>query len=211
MKINKMRNEIFQESKSFASKNGWNNNIFKDISKKMNLNYFEIRALFPDGYTTLVNMYLNEINQQMIKESHNIDLIRLRVHERVKELIILRLKIMSKDKRLLSKTFSYLMLPSNYKLASMNLFKTVDEIWYLTGDTSSDFNYYTKRLILSKVYTITLIHFINNTNIEDTIVVLNKQLAKVSKIPKIKEKIMNLKKFSPHIFKIVKGFSFIKQ
>ena len=126
MKINKMKNEIFQESKSFASKNGWSNNIFKDISKKMNLNYFEIMALFPEGYVTLLNMYLNEINQKMIKESKNIDLIRLRVHERVKELIILRLKIMSKDKRLLSKTFSYLMLPSNYKLASMNLFKTVD-------------------------------------------------------------------------------------
>ena len=211
MKINKMKNEIFQESKSFASKNGWSNNIFKDISKKMNLNYFEIRALFPEAYVTLLNMYLNEINQKMVKESKNIDLIRLRVHERVKELIILRLKIMSKDKRLLSKTFSYLMLPGNYKLASMNLFKTVDEIWYLTGDTSSDFNYYTKRLILSKVYTITLIHFMNNANIEDTIVVLNKQLAKVSKIPKIKETIKDLKNFSPNILNFVKGFSFIKR
>ena len=211
MKINKMKNEIFQESKSFASKNGWSNNIFKDISKKMNLNYFEIRALFPEGYVTLLNMYLNEINQKMVKESKNIDLIRLRVHERVKELIILRLKIMSKDKRLLSKTFSYLMLPSNYKLASMNLFKTVDEIWYLTGDTSSDFNYYTKRLILSKVYTFTLIHFMNNANIEDTIVILNKQLAKVSKIPKIKETIKDLKNFSPNILNFVKEFSFIKR
>ena len=32
------------------------------------------------------------------------------------------------------------------------LFKIADEIWFLSGDKSTDYNYYTKRIILMKIY-----------------------------------------------------------
>ena len=33
-----------------------------------------------------------------------------------------------------------------------NLYKTVDNMWYLAGDNSTDFNFYTKRLTLALIY-----------------------------------------------------------
>ena len=211
MNINNFKNKIYKESKLYASKNGWQRDIFNYISKKLNLDYKKIHVFFPEGYVTLINMYLDEINEKMTNDSKKINLIRLRTRERIRELIILRLRIMQKEKKLISKTFFHLSLPNNHILSSTHLFKTADQIWYLAGDSSTDFNFYTKRLILSKIYTVTLFHFINNNNLEETIRVLDKQLEKVSKIPKIKRMVKDIKILTPKILNLSKRFSFIKQ
>ena len=43
-------------------------------------------------------------------------------------------------------------LPQNVAGSASALAKLVDEIWYLVGDRSMDFSYYTKRGLLSGVY-----------------------------------------------------------
>ena len=40
------------------------------------------------------------------------------------------------------------------------LFNISDEIWYLTGDKSTDFNFYSKRFILMNIYLNSLIYFL---------------------------------------------------
>ena len=40
------------------------------------------------------------------------------------------------------------------------LFKIADEIWFLSGDKSTDYNYYTKRIILMKIYALTFSFFV---------------------------------------------------
>ena len=59
MNIDKIKNQIFLEAKIYVSKNSWNNNIFNDLSKKLNINLNRINAIFPEGHNTLINMYLN--------------------------------------------------------------------------------------------------------------------------------------------------------
>ena len=66
-------------------------------------------------------------------------------------------------------------------------------------------------LILASIYSTTIIHFINNDNFEETISLLNKQLKKVSKIPKIKERLSDYIKLASHFVKLGKKFSFSKQ
>ena len=118
---------------------------------------------------------------------------------------------MAKEKDLISKTFLHLLLPNNYKFSSKNLYRTVDQIWFLAGDNSTDFNFYSKRIILASIYTSAMIHFINNDNMDGTIFLLNKLLRKVSKIPKIKSNINSFTKIIPQIFQLGKKFNFVKQ
>ena len=172
MNLEKIRNNIMQEAKLSVVKYGWNENLFLNISRNSRFKLEEIKILFPDGYKSVLQMYLDEINDIMTKESEKINLIRLRVHERIKEIIILRLRLISKNKKLIHKTFLHLLLPANYKIASKNLYKTVDQIWFIAGDNSHDFNFYTKRAILASVYTSVIVHFINNENLDDTIFLL---------------------------------------
>ena len=211
MNLKKLRNNIFKEAKMSVLKHGWNENLFDNIANESAYTYEEIYSLFPEGYTYIIQMYLEEIDEEMTKESKKINLISLKIHERIRELCILRLNIMAKDKDLFSKTLLHLLLPHNYKFSSKNLYKTVNQMWFLAGDNSTDFNFYSKRIILASVYTSIIIHFINNDNMDETLILLNKLLRRVSKIPKIKNNISNFTKIIPQIFKLGKKFNFAKQ
>ena len=98
MQIKKIRYQVLEDSKPIIKKYGWNENLFKRISKVLRYNYEYIQALFPNGYVDLLQLYLDDINLTMTKESKKIDLLRLKIHERIRELIILRLNIMTRDK-----------------------------------------------------------------------------------------------------------------
>ena len=73
-------------------------------------------------------------------------------------------------------------------------------MWYLAGDNSTDFNFYTKRLILSGIYTNALFFFFSKEMkyVEENI---DKNLKKISKIPKIKERIPFFKNNAPKFLK----------
>ena len=211
MNLNKIRKEILIDAKPHVAKYGWSKSIFNKIAKNSKYENTIILKLFPEGYLSLIQLYLDEINIQMTEESKKKTMLRLKVHERIRELCILRLNIMQKEKKIIKKTFFHLLLPSNSTFCLKNLYKTVDQIWYLAGDCSTDFNFYSKRAILASIYTATIIHFVNNDDLEKTIKLLNKQLKRVSKIPKIKEKLNSFTKLVPQLLKLGKNFNFIKQ
>ena len=211
MNLNKIRKEVLSDSKTYVIKYGWNEKMFSKVAKNSKYDTAVVLSLFPEGYISLIQVYLDEINAKMTKESKKLNLIRFKVHERIRELCILRFKIMTKEKKIVCKTFLHLLLPNNYNFSLKNLYKTVDQIWYLAGDSSTDFNFYSKRAILASIYSTTIMHFINNDNFEETINLLNKQLKKVSKIPKIKERLSDYIKLASHFVKLGKKFSFSKQ
>tara|TARA_Y100000590_G_scaffold364578_1_gene423041 strand:- start:18 stop:650 length:633 start_codon:yes stop_codon:yes gene_type:complete len=210
MNLNQKRKQIFNDVKNYVEVNGWNKEIFLNL-KNSNFDYNEIISLFPNGYLSTIQMYLDDINSKMALESKKLNLIQLRLHERVRELCILRLNIMQKEKKFVVKTYNHLCLPQNYKFSSKNLYKTIDQIWFLSGDNSTDFNFYTKRIILAGIYTSTMIHFINNENIDGTIDFLNNQLKKVKYIPKFKNRINDIVKILPQILKYKKKFNEFRQ
>ena len=92
---------------------------------------------------------------------------------------------------MIRRTFNILILPQNFILGTKTLYKLVDNIWYLAGDKSTDYNYYTKRSILASIYIITLIRWLNDEskNLNKTEKLIKKLLNKTSYIPKIKNKL----------------------
>ena len=81
-------------------------------------------------------------------------------------------------------------------------------MWYISGDNSTDFNFYTKRMILSGVYSSVILHFINNDSLLETEKKLDNNLLKISKIPMIKEKIQLYKKSLPSFLRLIKTYGF---
>ena len=92
------------------------------------------------------------------------------------------------------------MLPTNNKISKKSLYNSVNTMWYLAGDNSTDFNFYTKRLILSGVYTNALFVFFSKEmkHVEENI---DKNLKSISKIPRIKERISFIKDNAPKFLK----------
>lgn len=68
--------------------------------------------------------------------------------------------------------------PLNFANSVENLADLCDEIWFLAGDSSTDFNWYTKRMILSAVYTSTEMFMTQDQSdgFKDTFEFLNRRL-----------------------------------
>jgi ubiquinone biosynthesis protein COQ9 len=84
-----------------------------------------------------------------------------------------------------------LALPFNGPLALRLLYRTVDAIWYAAGDTSTDFNFYSKRALLGGVFSSTMLYWLNDRSPDDeaTWAFLERRLADVMRFEKLKANI----------------------
>ena len=91
------------------------------------------------------------------------------------------------------KFFKKVLKPNSILGANKILFKIADEIWFLAGDKSTDYNYYTKRIILMKIYAITFSFFVfdDSKNLEKTKKFLDKEINLVLKFGSLKKKLKN--------------------
>ena len=191
--------KIFELTKKIVSIDGWSENILVKLASK-NIDSSELAYFFPNGYKDIFKFSLDEINNSLEIKISKTNIINLPLNKRIKKILMTRIEILNKDKKFYNKTFNHLLLPQNTKILKKNLYKSVDTMWYLAGDNSTDFNFYTKRLILSGVYTNALFVFFSKEMkyVEENI---DKNLKRISKIPKIKERISFIKDNAPKFLK----------
>ena len=94
-----------------------------------------------------------------------------------------------------------MLIPRNYRLLTAYLYKSVDLMWYIASDNSTDFNFYTKRLLLAGIYTRVVLFFFNNNDQKTLEKILDANLKRVSRIPELKSKISIFKINFPSILK----------
>jgi len=191
----KLTREIF--------KNFYNLN-FKDLSnlidyKNLGIEQDEcnryLASFFPKGIND-VFLYLNEMISLKLRNQTKEKLKKLSVSEKIKFLLLKRLELLDKEKINYKVVLRYLILPKNLLFTSNLLFKICDEIWFLAGDKSLDFNYYSKRMILMNIYSTGLIYWVfdKSPNKLKSQKFIDKQIKNVSKIGKVKYVAKNLLK-----------------
>jgi len=201
----KKRLEVLKYAKIFISEKGLNKNSLENISKRYGLNINEIELLFPEGNIDLIKFTLEQLNKELEEYCKKIDLIRLPVHKRIKKVLLSKISLMNKNKLFYKSIFLNLLIPKKNFSLSNQLYNSVDQIWFIAGDSSTDFNFYTKRLILSGIYSRVILFFFNNNNQEELENILDESLKRVSKIPEIKSKLKIFKDYLPKIANFVKN------
>ena len=199
------RLKILKFAKIVVAKDGLTSNTFKNISKKYDLNIDEMNLLFPGGKNDFLQFVLEQLNIDLENYCKKLDLIRLPVHKRIRKILLSKIYIMDKEKKFYKKIFLSLLIPKKKFSFPVKLYKSVDQIWFIAGDTSVDFNFYTKRLILAGIYSRVIFFFFNNNNqtlLED---LLDSSLKRVSKIPELKTKFNIFKDYLPQAIKFVKN------
>ncbi len=206
--LNHKRIKLLKLSEDLIVKYGWNESLFKNISYEKKININEIYSLFPQGFEDMLKFSLDYLNHKLEDTCYKFNLIRKPLHKRINKIIMTKIIIMSEKKDFYKKTFYYLLVPINYKLMTKQLYKSIDLMWHIAGDCSTDFNYYTKRMILSGVYVSVVLNFLRNDDLFETEKILDDNLFKVSKIPKFKNKFTNIKNVLPSFFSFVRNYNF---
>ncbi len=178
----------------------------KKISKIEKAN---IRNLFNNSFIDIIqefNIYLDNEMKENFKRSKSVN---LRIPNKIKSQIMLRLKVANKFKEATRISLGMMALPKNSKIALKMLYKTCDVIWRNCGDKSTDFSFYTKRLILSGVYSSTLSYWLNESDFTKVEDFLQRRLDNVSNFGKIKKlpSLINDSNLFNTFFKILKKFN----
>ena len=195
----KKKIEILKISKKIVIEEGWSKNLSKKLIENK-IKSTDLTYLFPNGYIDILNFALSQVNEALEKKIKKINIINFPISKRVKKILSLRLNILNEDKIFYKKTFNHLLLPQNAKLMKKNLYNTVDNIWYIAGDNSTDFSFYTKRFSLAIIYVNALFVFYNK-NIQESELNIENNLKKISKIPKIKNRFAFIKDNLPIFLK----------
>tara|TARA_B100000575_G_C22889295_1_gene517633 strand:- start:70 stop:699 length:630 start_codon:yes stop_codon:yes gene_type:complete len=195
----KKKLRILEDAKKYVVKDGWSKNLLKKLLSN-NVKSSDLTYYFPNGYIDLLELSLDELNKSLEKKINKTNIINFPISKRIKKILLLRLEILNEEKRYFKKTFNHLVLPQNAKIMKKNLYKSVDNMWYLAGDNSTDFSFYTKRLTLAAIYTNALFIFYNK-DIEQATINIDNNLKRISNIPKFKERFSFIKDSLPIILK----------
>ena len=201
----KKRLKVLNFAKVSVSEKGLNQKSLENISKKYDLDINEIDLLFPEGNIDLIKFALERLNNELEEYCRKIDLIRLPIHKRIRQILLSKISLMNKNKIFYRSIFLNLLIPKKNFSLSSQLYNSVDQLWFIAGDSSTDFNFYTKRLILSGIYSRVMLFFFNNNNQEELENILDESLKRVSKIPEIKSKLKIFKEYLPKIANFVKN------
>jgi ubiquinone biosynthesis protein COQ9 len=143
-------------------------------------------------FEDLDKKFLSEIKSKISQFS--------KTNEKISFLLNKRFQIEKKNKDLIKKIFIHLIKDNNSNKIINYIYSVADSMWKYSNDRSVDFNYYTKRLILSSVYLkILILSFYKDNftqkNLEDEI---KKSLEHVNLISQFKIKLdflKNIKEF----------------
>ena len=157
-KQDKLAKLFIQEVPKF----GWSRETLLHCAKKQKLSTPNLALMFP-SFEYDVLKYLIAQNNSLVEKNYNsFNNSRLKTRDKIKTIMELKFDSNAYLKDALPEMLKFLLRPGNIFMSIKMLHQNSDFIWKLAGDKSNDFNYYSKRGLLSIVYLATLIYWLND-------------------------------------------------
>ena len=173
-------------------------NIDQDIFFKKigDLDFFDKKELL----LKISSLFFEDLDQKFLSEVKSKVNKITKTNEKISFLLNKRLQIEKKNKDLIKKIFIHLIKDNNSNKVLTYIYSVSDIMWKYANDRSVDFNFYTKRLILSSVYLKILIlsFYKDNLTQKDLNEEISKSMEHVKLISQFKMKLdffKNLKEF----------------
>lgn len=189
----KILNHLYKNFKKIDFDNIDQDIFFKKIG---DLDFFDKKELL----LKISSLFFEDLDQRFLSEVKSKVNKITKTNEKISFLLNKRLQIEKKNKDLIKKFFIHLIKDNNSNKVLTYIYSVSDIMWKYANDRSVDFNYYTKRLILSSVYLKILIlsFYKNNLTQKDLNEEISKSLEHVKLISQFKIKLdffKNLKDF----------------
>lgn len=140
--------------------------------------------LFPQKVPSALSDLSASFDQKMCDQLNDLDITSISIRDRIRNATMTRISIMAEHKESYRKIAVYWANPLRGFAAKKIIWNTADHIWNWAGDKSTDYNYYTKRGLLSGVLATTYIFWLqdNTENAYKTEDFLQRRIENVVKI-----------------------------
>jgi ubiquinone biosynthesis protein COQ9 len=167
---------------------GWSRQAVDSAAQQLGIDPLQARLAMPKSQVGMIDVYIQEVDRGLDAYFTPERLSSLKIRERIRALIWRRLEIMGPAREAIRRALAILAMPQNVPLALRISWRTADVMWRIAGDTSTDFNHYTKRMTLAGVYGSTLLVWLNDESEgwSETAGFLDRRIDDVMKIEKFK-------------------------
>ncbi len=140
---------------------GWSDTALRAAAADCGIDHATARALFPRGGVDLALAFHQRGDAQMAARLAATDLSALRFRDRVGFAVRARIEA-AEDRELVRRGSTLFALPPYAADGARAIWGTADLIWTTLGDSAEDYNWYTKRLTLSGVYSSTVLFWLGD-------------------------------------------------
>jgi ubiquinone biosynthesis protein COQ9 len=167
-----------------------------------------LARLFPDGPVSLVEAFSDSVDAEMEARLAKRKLAMLKIRERIKAAVTARIDVLRPHKEAARRAAAFLTLPPHAALGAKLLYRTVDKMWRAAGDTSTDFNFYTKRAILAGVYSSTMLRWFTDDSEDEAVThaFLDNRIENVMQFEKLKAQVKERAKALPSLGDVLGAF-----
>jgi ubiquinone biosynthesis protein COQ9 len=167
---------------------GWTQAAVDSAAAQLGIDPVKARLAMPKKAAALVDLYIQEVDRGLEAWFTPERLGGMKIREKIRSLIWHRFEIMGPAREGVRKGLAILSMPQNLPLALRISWRTADQMWRLAGDTSTDFNHYTKRMTLGAVYGSTLLAWLDDQSDgwADTAAFLDRRIDDVMRFEKFK-------------------------
>ena len=182
--------EILAHTLPLVPFEGWNQPTLAQAALAAGYKKTDVIRVFPGGAIDAIDFFIEATDNEMLETLKTYHLDSMKIRERIATAIRIRLTLLAPHREAVRKAIALQAMPFYCHRALKSLYKTVDAIWYAAGDNSTDFNFYTKRLLLAGVYSTTLLTWLDDKSplYENTWSFLDRRIADVMKIEKAKQR-----------------------
>jgi ubiquinone biosynthesis protein COQ9 len=141
---------------------GWSKAAVDSAAAQLGIDPAQARLAMPRTQAGMIDAYIDAVDRELEKRWPAEKLSALKIRERIRTLVWTRIEIMTDTREAVRRALAILAMPQNAALGLRIGWRTADRMWRLAGDTSTDFNHYTKRMTLSAVYASTLLAWLDD-------------------------------------------------
>ncbi len=199
------KQQILDEFLKICSFDGWTKDALSQAMSNCKIEAKFADLIFENGLTDLAEFYIESQNEKSAKKITAIENFHgKKIRDKIRLALYCRFEVEAENQIALQRLLNFYLNPKNFTSFEIgpkptlqglkDCYKIADFIWKELDDQSTDFNFYTKRLTLSKIILRSFLVFVKDesANFEKTKNFIDSQIEKVMKFEKCK---MQVKKF----------------
>jgi ubiquinone biosynthesis protein COQ9 len=167
---------------------GWTRKAVDSAAAQLEIDPAQARLAFPKQAPQMIEAWIEGVNAAMEAQFTPKKIAEMKIRDRIRALIWYLLEVMAPSREAVRTALSIFAMPQNAPLALRIGWRSADLMWRIAGDAATDYNHYTKRLILSGVYGSTLLAWLDDQSEgwTETGAFLDRRLAGVMRFEKWK-------------------------
>ena len=186
--LEKLRRQLALAVGENAVFDGWTRAAVDSAAAQLGIDPVQARLAMPKTQAGMIDVYIKEVDRALEAWFTPDRVVGMKIRDKIRSLIWHRLETMGPAREAVRRALAILAMPQNLPLAFRISWRSADLMWRIAGDTSTDFNHYTKRVTLGAVYGSTLLVWLDDQSEgwTDTAAFLDRRIDDVMRFEKFK-------------------------